>query len=184
IATKAGPRAANSSSAASSADADSAERGGQSSKETKRPAPIRSKTVATRAACSYLFRRSGHRRVFVGAASASQFHAGPSGGQIGAGACRDGGGVGRATPRRREGLLAREHVPGGDQDLARDGGLGRVLARALGDVGVELVPRVRRAPGLMGGLDGGPAQRPRAGLGQRTGAERSPDWLISGARPA
>src|ERR671938_84723 len=50
MATKAGPRPANSSSAASSADADSAERGGHSSKETKRPAPIRSKTVATRAA--------------------------------------------------------------------------------------------------------------------------------------
>src|SRR3954452_7166574 len=50
MATNAGPRPANSSSAASSADADSAERGGHNSKETKRPAPIRSETVATRAA--------------------------------------------------------------------------------------------------------------------------------------
>src|SRR4051795_985279 len=50
MATNAGPRPANSSSAASSAEADSAERGGHSSKETKRPAPIRSETVATRAA--------------------------------------------------------------------------------------------------------------------------------------
>src|SRR4051794_7302119 len=50
MATNAGLRPANSSSAASSADADSAERGGHSSKETKRPAPIRSETVATRAA--------------------------------------------------------------------------------------------------------------------------------------
>src|SRR3954462_10331155 len=50
MATNAGPRPANSSSAASSADADSAERGGHSSKETKRPAPIRSETVATGAA--------------------------------------------------------------------------------------------------------------------------------------
>src|SRR3954447_17169143 len=50
MATNAGPRPANSSSAASSADADSAERGGHSSKETKPPAPIRSETVATRAA--------------------------------------------------------------------------------------------------------------------------------------
>src|SRR3954447_4417446 len=58
-----------------------------------------------RAGCSFLFRRSGHRRVFVGAASASQFHAGPSGGQKAAGACRDGGGVGRASTRRRERLL-------------------------------------------------------------------------------
>src|SRR4051794_21951250 len=50
MATNAGLRPANSSSAASSADADSAERGGHSSKETKRPAPMRSETVATRAA--------------------------------------------------------------------------------------------------------------------------------------
>src|SRR3954452_8009965 len=50
MATNAGRRPANSPSAASSADADSAERGGHSSKETKRPAPIRSETVATRAA--------------------------------------------------------------------------------------------------------------------------------------
>src|SRR3954470_2989058 len=50
MATKAGPRPASSSSAASSADADSSERGGHSSKETKRPAPTRSETVATRAA--------------------------------------------------------------------------------------------------------------------------------------
>src|SRR6188472_1499924 len=50
MATKAGPRPANSSSAAASADADSGERGGHSSKETKRPAPIRSQTVATRGA--------------------------------------------------------------------------------------------------------------------------------------
>jgi hypothetical protein len=54
---------------------------------------------------SFLFRRSGPRRVFVGAVSASQFHAGPSGGQKAAGACR-----GRIGPPRRgglEGLLAR-----------------------------------------------------------------------------
>src|SRR4051812_42956573 len=65
MATNAGPRPANSSSAASSADADSAERGGHSSKETKRPAPIRSETVATRAAyCGGARRRprSGGRR--------------------------------------------------------------------------------------------------------------------------
>ena len=69
-------------------------------------------------------------------------------------------GLGRRGAGRVEGLLAGEDVPGGDQDLARDGGLGRVLARALGDIGVELVPRVRRSPGVLGGLDGGPAQGP------------------------
>jgi hypothetical protein len=37
---------------------------------------------------SFLFRR-WWRRLFVGAVSASQFHAGPSGGQKAAGACRD-----------------------------------------------------------------------------------------------
>ena len=37
--------------------------------------------------CSFLFRRSG-RRSFLGAASAAQFHAGPSGGQKAAGARR------------------------------------------------------------------------------------------------
>src|SRR3954471_3346658 len=36
--------------------------------------------------------------------------------------------------------------------------LGQVLASALGEVAVELVPRVRWAPGVLGGLDGGPAQ--------------------------
>jgi hypothetical protein len=44
-----------------------------------------------------------------------------------------------------EGLLAGEHVPSGDQDLAGDGALGRVgLAAALLDVAVELVPGVER----------------------------------------
>jgi hypothetical protein len=91
-----------------------------------------------RAGRSFLFRRLGRRRVFVGAVSASQFHAGPSGDQKAAGACRDGGGVGGgARARRLERLLAREDVPGGDQDLARDGGFGGVLARAFGDVVVE-----------------------------------------------
>src|SRR3954451_25079169 len=97
--------------------------------------------------CSFLFRRSGPRRVFVGAVSASQFHAGPSGGQKAAGTCRA-----RVGPSRRGGLggfLAGEDVPGGDQDLARDGGLGRVLAGALGEVGVERVPGVGRSRGVL-----------------------------------
>ena len=107
--------------------------------------------------CSFLFRRSGARRVFVGAVSASQFHAGPSGGQKAAGACR--GRIGPPWGGGLEGLLAREDVPGGDQDLARDGGLGGVLAGAGGDVGVELMPGVACSPGVLGGFDGGPAQR-------------------------
>jgi hypothetical protein len=57
-------------------------------------------------------------------------------------------------------------VPGRDQDLAGDGGLGGVgFAVAALDVGVELVPGVVRAPGLLGGLDGGPAQGVGAGFG-------------------
>src|SRR6266571_9251202 len=47
-----------------------------------------------------------------------------------------------------EGLVPREHVPGGDQDLERDRGLGRVaVAGAAADVEVEVVPGVRFAPG-------------------------------------
>src|SRR5215207_3651544 len=78
----------------------------------------------------FLFRRLV-RRLFVGAASASQFHAGPSGGQKAAGACRDVGGPARLRAGGLERLLAAEDVPAGDQDLARDGGLGRVLAVRL-----------------------------------------------------
>src|SRR6266566_7007147 len=106
--------------------------------------------------------------VSVGAVSASQFHKGPSGGQSQAGACRDRGGAG--SWRGFEGFVAGEHVPGGDQDLARDRGFrGVVVARAAADVEVELVPGVRFAPGLLGGLDRGPAEQPRARLVQRTG---------------
>src|ERR1017187_6434936 len=81
--------------------------------------------------CSFLFRRLGQRRVFVGAVSASQFHAGPSGGQKAAGACRDNGGVSHRLGWL-EGLLAGEDVPGGDEDLAGDGGFGGILAGAAG----------------------------------------------------
>src|SRR3954451_2539282 len=41
---------------------------------------------------------------------------------------------------------------------------------ASGELGVELVPGVRGSPGVLGGFDGGPAQGPRAGLGERAGA--------------
>src|SRR5436190_18894310 len=106
--------------------------------------------------------------VSVGAVSASQFHKGPSGGQSQAGACRDRSGAG--SWRGLEGFVAGEHVPGGDQDLARDRGFrGVVVARAAADVEVELVPGVRLTPGVLGGLDRGPAEQPRARLVQRTG---------------
>ena len=130
-----------------------------------------------RAGCSFLFGRSGHRRVFVAAVSASRFDAGPSGGQKAAGACRDGGGVGAARTGRLEGLLAREGTcQAAIRTLRATAELGRVPARALGDVGVEPVPGVRRPPGLMGGL-GGPSaacvSRPRtarrSASGRRTG---------------
>src|SRR6266480_3877330 len=107
--------------------------------------------------------------VSVGAVSASQFHKGPSGGQSHAGACR-GRGAPCGSGGGLEGLVAGEHVPGGGQDLARDRGLGRVgVTRAATDVEVELVPGVRFAPGVLGGLDRGPAEQPRARLVQRTG---------------
>src|ERR687887_235247 len=83
--------------------------------------------------------------VSVGAVSASQFHKGPSGGQSQAGACRDRGAPGRSGGGL-EGFVAGEHVPGGDQDLARDRRLGGVVvAGAAADVEVELVPGVRFA---------------------------------------
>jgi hypothetical protein len=70
-----------------------------------------------------------------------------------------------------EGLFAAEHVPAGDQDLARDRRLGRVgLAGARLDVSVEPVPGVGLTPGALGGLDGGETQGARAGLGQLTTA--------------
>src|SRR3954447_4640420 len=87
---------------------------------------------------------------------------------------RDGGRGGAGLER----LLAGEDVPGGDQDLARDGGLGGVaLAVAVLGVGVEAMPGVRRPPGLLGGFDGRPAQRVRAGLGQPAGARALPGLL-------
>ena len=91
--------------------------------------------------CSALSWRWSHT-VSMGAVPASQFHKGPSGGQSQAGACRDRGGRGGAR-RGLEGFVAGEHVPGGDQDLARDRGFGGVVvARAAADVEVELVPGV------------------------------------------
>src|SRR6266516_4557414 len=77
--------------------------------------------------------------VSVGAVPASQFHKGPSGGQSHAGACRDRGAPGGARGGL-EGLVAGEHVPGGDQDLARHRGLGGVgVTGAASDVDVEVV---------------------------------------------
>src|SRR5206468_7792766 len=111
----------------------------------------------------------GVHTVSVGAVSASQFHKGPSGGQSQVGACRDRVARGRSWGGL-ERFVAGEHVPGGDQDLARDRGFGGVVvARAAADVEVELVPGVRFAPGVLGGLDRGPAEQPRARLVERTG---------------
>src|SRR5215207_11048770 len=95
--------------------------------------------------------------VSVGAVPASQFHKGPSGGQSQAGACRDRVARGRSGGGL-EGLVAGERVPGGDQDLARDRGLGRVAVTGpAADVEVEVMPGIRFAPGLLGGLDRRPA---------------------------
>src|SRR6266545_8006433 len=116
--------------------------------------------------CSSLSWRWTHT-VSVGAVSVSQFHKGPSGGQSQAGACRDRVAPGRSRGRV-EGLVAGEHVTGGDRDLARDRRLGRVAVAGTGaDVEVEPVPRVRFAPGLLGRLDGRPAEQARARLAER-----------------
>src|SRR6266508_4700843 len=120
----------------------------------------------------------GVHTVSVGAVPASQFHKGPSGGQSQAGACRDGVAPGRSRGGV-EGLVAGEHVPGGDQDLARDRGLGRVAVAGAGaDVEVERVPRVRFAPGLLGRLDGRPAKQARARLAERAAARPSLTRLV------
>ena len=66
-------------------------------------------------------------------------------------------------------LLSGEHVPGGDQQLARDRGLRRVGAVAGSESPVVLVEGVGRPPGLVGGLDRRPAKRARAGLRQPPG---------------
>ena len=69
-------------------------------------------------------------QTFVGAVSASQSHAGPSGGQKAAGACRD---VGAARLRAGglERLLAAEDVRAGGQDFADDRGLAGFLPARL-----------------------------------------------------
>ena len=77
-------------------------------------------------------------------------------------------------------------MPGCDQDLAGDGGLGRVAltTAALLDVEVELMPRVARAPGLLGGLDRGPPQHRRAGLGELPRCAPSARDTVGAAREA
>src|SRR3954471_10858921 len=83
-------------------------------------------------------------RSFVGLGGPDEWRSLP-----GQGRCRSrrDGGCGGAWLER---LLAGEDVPGGDQDLARDGRLGRVaLAVAVLGVGVEAVPGVGRSPGLL-----------------------------------
>jgi hypothetical protein len=125
----------------------------------------------------------GGARGRIAAARASQIIWGPSGGQTNGGACRDR--IGGARGARLERLVEREDVPGGDQDLARDGGLGRVgLAVAALDVGVEAVPRIGRPPGVLGGFDGGPAQGRGTGLGQPTGVRALAGLLDARPRPA
>src|SRR3954453_7856578 len=92
---------------------------------------------------------------------------GPSGGQNATGVRRDRS-CRAARARGVEGLLERQHVPAGDQDLARDGRLSRVAlaAAALLDVDVELMPGVGGPPRRLGGLDRRPAQHRRAALGE------------------
>src|SRR5581483_7356521 len=81
----------------------------------------------------------------VAAAPASQIVRGLSVGQTNGGACRDIGGRARGAPL--EGFVACEDVPAGDQDLARDRGLGGTsLAVALLGLGVEPMPGVGRSP--------------------------------------
>jgi hypothetical protein len=96
----------------------------------------------------------------LGAAPASEIVCGSSGGQTIGGACRDK--IGGRGGARFERMPASEDVPGGIRELAGERGLGRVRgAVARLDVGVAPVPG---APGLLGGLDRGPAQRVGSGL--------------------
>src|ERR671937_1303629 len=114
----------------------------------------------------------------MGAVPASQFDKGPSGGHSHGGACRDGGAPG-GSGGGLEGLVAGEDVPGGDQDRARDRCLGGVVvAGAATDVEVEVVPGVRFGPGLLGRLDGRPAEQARAGLAERAAARSSFTRLV------
>ena len=75
-------------------------------------------------------------------------------------------------------------MPGGDQDLARDGGLGRVLAGALGEVGVELVPGLVGRHACWAASTAAQRSVREPALESAPVRERSPDWLIFGARPA
>jgi hypothetical protein len=82
-----------------------------------------------------------------------------------------------ARTRRVEGLVEGEHVPAGDQDLARDGGLRRVAfpAAALLDLEIKIVPRVVRPRGVLRALDRRPAQRCRARPGEMPVRDFCPD---------
>jgi hypothetical protein len=82
-----------------------------------------------------------------------------------------------------EDLVSREHVPGADQELSRDGRLRRVGAVAGGEPPVVLVKGVGRSPGLVGRLDRRPTKRPRAGLRQAPG-RRALAELDDPRRPA
>src|SRR3954454_7030307 len=86
---------------------------------------------------SVLFRRLPSHTVSVGAVPASQFLVGRSVGQNATGAGRDRS-VRAARARRVKGLLEREHVPAGDQDLAGDGGFGRVALAGAALLDVEV----------------------------------------------
>src|SRR3979411_747821 len=120
----------------------------------------------------------------MGAVPAAHFLTGPSGGHRGWGVCRDRGAAG-ASGGGLEGLVAGEHVPGGDQDLAGDRGLGRVgVSGALADVEVELVPGVRFPPGLLGRFDCRPAEQTRARLAERAAARATLTGLAHPRRQA
>src|SRR5215213_8924125 len=133
---------------------------------------------------SVLFRRLSSHTVSVGAVPAAQFLVGRSVGQNATGV-RRGRSCRAAGARGGEGLLERQDVPAGDQDLARDGGLGGVAlaAAALLDVEVELMPWVVRSPRLLGGLDRRPAQHGRAGPRELAGAGLLPGLVDARCQP-
>ena len=87
-------------------------------------------------------------------------------------------GTGASAPRGREGLKGcwqREHMPGGDQDLAGDGGLGGVALPAAAQLDVE----VELMPGVV--ADARPAGRPRS---RPTGASSTRTWRASRSGPS
>ena len=83
-----------------------------------------------------------------------------------------------------EDLVSREHVPGADQELSRDGRLRRVGAVAGGEPPVVLVKGLVGRQAWLAASTAAQRSVREPAFDRRPVAERSPDWMIRGARPA